>query len=134
MLSKWLEFVATTANSVAALSSCNRGKVGAVVFDDKNIISIAYNGTPEGESNECEKDGITCPNVVHAEMNAIAKICRSTSSSKGLYLYVTLSPCIECSKMIIACGFSRVYYEQEYRDISGLEMLRRHNLEVVKTK
>jgi len=107
-------------------SYCNRKKVGALLVKDKMIISDGYNGTPEGFENVCEDDnGTTKPYVLHAEANAITKVAKSNNSSLGSTLYVTTSPCIECSKLIIQAGIKRVVFCEKYRDTSGLELLER---------
>lgn len=112
-------------------SRATRNKVGAVLVKDKRIISIGYNGTPAGFPNECEVDGITKPEVLHAESNAISKCARSTENSEGSTLYVTLSPCLECSKLIIQCGISEVVYLEKYRDEKGLALLSQARVKVV---
>jgi len=107
-------------------SYCIRKKVGALLVKDKMIISDGYNGTPEGFENICEDDSrITKPYVLHAEANAITKVAKSNNSSLGSTLYVTTSPCIECSKLIIQSGIKRVVFCEKYRDTSGLELLER---------
>ncbi len=94
------------------------------------IISDGYNGTPAGFENVCEDEaGITKPYVLHAEANAITKVARSNNSSQGATLYVTASPCIECSKLIIQAGISRVVYQDEYRLTDGVDLLRRVGIE-----
>ena len=113
-------------------SYCIRRKVGALIVKDKMIISDGYNGTPAGFENVCEdEDGVTKPYVLHAEANAISKIARSSNSSEGATLYVTASPCIECSKLIIQAGIRRVVYAENYRLADGLELLRRAGVETV---
>ena len=112
-------------------SYCTRRKVGALVVKDKMIISDGYNGTPSGFENVCEDDNnVTKPYVLHAEANAITKLARSSNNSDGSTLYVTASPCLECSKLIIQAGIRRVVYGEEYRLADGLELLRRANIEV----
>jgi len=113
-------------------SYCQRRQVGALIVKDKMIISDGYNGTPSGFENICEDDeGLTKPYVLHAEANAITKIARSMNNSDGATLYVTDSPCIECSKLIIQAGIKRVIYAKEYRLTEGVELLRRAGIEVV---
>lgn len=116
----------------ATNSYCKRRKVGALLVKDKMIISDGYNGTPSGFENICEEDGVTKPYVLHAEANAISKIAKSGNSSAGATLYVTASPCIECSKLIIQSGISRVVYSDEYRLDDGIQLLRRAGIEVEK--
>ncbi len=114
-------------------SYCQRRKVGALIVKDKMIISDGYNGTPAGFENVCEDDesGLTKPYVLHAEANAITKIARSGNCSDGATLYVTTSPCIECSKLIIQAGIKRVVYREKYRVTDGLDLLERAGVETV---
>ena len=111
-------------------SYCQRRQVGALVVKDKMIISDGYNGTPSGFENICEEDGVTKPYVLHAEANAITKIARSNNSSNGATLYVTASPCMECSKLIIQSGIKRVVYGEKYRLMDGVELLERAGIQV----
>ncbi|MEC7880289.1 MAG: dCMP deaminase family protein [Bacteroidota bacterium] len=112
------------------LSYCERRKVGALIVKDKMIISDGYNGTPTGFENFCEDDeGYTKWYVLHAEANAIAKVSSSTQSTNGATLYITLSPCKECCKLIFQSGIIRVVYNKEYRDSSGLEFLEKAGVE-----
>lgn len=129
------------AKEIALNSYAQRNKVGAILVKDGNIIAIGYNGTPSGFENKCEESYVheisgvqkrTKREVLHAESNAIAKCARSVYSSKDSDLYVTLSPCFECSKMIIQSGIKRVFYEEEYRDLSGLELLKKANVDTIK--
>ena len=114
-------------------SYCKRRQVGAIIVKDRMIISDGYNGTPAGFENVCEDDnGVTKPYVLHAEANAITKVAKSGNSSEGATLYVTASPCMECSKLIIQAGIKRVVYRDEYRILDGVELLRRAGVEVVK--
>jgi len=112
-------------------SYCKRRKVGALIVKDKMIISDGYNGTPSGFENICEdEDGVTKPYVLHAEANAITKVAKSGNSSAGATLYVTASPCMECSKLIIQSGITRVVYRDAYRLMDGIELLKRAGIEV----
>ncbi len=112
-------------------SYCVRRQVGALVVKDKMIISDGYNGTPSGFENVCEDEhNVTKPYVLHAEANAITKLARSSNNSDGSTLYVTASPCLECSKLIIQSGIRRVVYGEEYRLSDGIELLRRANIEL----
>ncbi len=112
-------------------SYCKRRKVGALIVKDKMIISDGYNGTPSGFENICEdENGITKPYVLHAEANAITKVAKSGNSSQGATLYVTASPCLECAKLIIQAGISRVVYRDEYRLTDGVDLLRKAGIEV----
>ena len=108
------------------LSQCERKQVGAIIVKDRMIISDGYNGTPTGFENYCEDDeGYTKWYVLHAEANAILKVASSTQSCKGATLYITLSPCKECSKLIHQAGFVRVVYSEAYKDDSGLNFLKK---------
>ena len=114
-------------------SYCKRLQVGALIVKDKMIISDGYNGTPSGFENVCEDEsGATKPYVLHAEANAITKVAKSGNSSDGATLYVTASPCLECSKLIIQSGIRRVVYRDEYRLTDGIDLLRRAGIEVEK--
>lgn len=113
-------------------SYCVRRRVGALIVKDKMIISDGYNGTPSGFENVCElDDGRTKPYVLHAEANAITKIARSSNNSDGATLYVTTSPCMECSKLIIQSGIKRVVYCDTYHTMDGVDLLKRANIECV---
>ena len=114
------------ADEWSKLSYCKRRQVGALIVRDKMIISDGYNGTPSGFENICEDDkGYTKWYVLHAEANAIAKVSGSTQSTEGSTLYITLSPCKECSKLIFQSGISRVVYSKKYKDESGIEFLKK---------
>ena len=114
-------------------SYCKRRQVGALIVKDRMIISDGYNGTPSGFENICEdENGVTKPYVLHAEANAITKVAKSGNSSQGATLYVTASPCMECSKLIIQAGITRVVYKDEYRLTDGVDLLRRAGIEVEK--
>ena len=113
-------------------SYCIRRKVGALIVKDKMIISDGYNGTPSGFENICEDENDrTKPYVLHAEANAISKVARSYNSSEGATLYVTSSPCIECSKLIIQSGIRRVVYSEHYHQIDGIELLEKAGIETM---
>ena len=113
-------------------SYCQRRQVGCLVVKDKRIISDGYNGTPSGFENICEDDNnVTKPYVLHAEANAITKLARSHNNSDGSTLYVTASPCIECAKLIIHSGITRVVYGEKYRLMDGIELLERAGIEVI---
>ena len=114
------------AKTWGELSYCKRKKVGALIVKDRMIISDGYNGTPSGFENICEDDeNYTKWYVLHAEANAILKVAASTQSCKGATLYITLSPCKECSKLIHQSGLIRVVYSKVYKDTSGLDFLKR---------
>jgi len=112
-------------------SYCDRRKVGALIVKDRMIISDGYNGTPSGFENVCEDEtGVTKAYVLHAEANAITKVAKSNNSSLGATLYITDSPCIECAKLIIQAGITRVVYDRKYRITDGLELLERAEVEL----
>jgi len=113
-------------------SYCKRRQVGALLVKDKMIISDGYNGTPSGFENNCEdENNRTFPYVLHAEANAISKVAKSNNSSDGATLYVTSSPCLECSKLIIQAGIRRVVFYDNYRLEDGIDLLRKADIEVV---
>jgi dCMP deaminase len=113
------------------LSYCKRKQVGAIIVRDRMIISDGYNGTPSGFENCCEDDeGLTQWFVLHAEANAILKVARSTQSCENATLYITLSPCKECSKLIHQSGIKRVVYQNAYKDTSGVDFLIKAGVEV----
>jgi dCMP deaminase len=114
-------------------SHCQRMKVGCLIVKDKSIISDGYNGSPTGFPNICEDDSMTTlPYVLHAEANAITKLAKSTQSSDQSTLYVTLSPCYECSKLIIQSGIRRVVFSELYRKPESLVFLFESGIEIVK--
>ena len=113
------------AKEISTLSKCERAKVGAILVKDGNIISMSYNGTPAGMNNCCERNGLTVLEVVHAEMGAILKAARSGYAVDGSTLYLTLSPCVDCAKLILQSGIKRVLYLQEYRKTDGVEFLKK---------
>ena len=118
------------AYQFAKCSYAERRQVGAVIVKDGAIISFGYNGTPNGFDNCCEVNDTTKREVLHAESNAISKVAQSTISSTGATLYVTTSPCFDCSKLIIQSGIKKVYWTEAYRDLSGIELLKKANIEV----
>ena len=112
-------------------SYCKRRQVGALLVKDQMIISDGYNGTPSGFENVCEdENNKTKPYVLHAEANAITKVAKSGNSSDGATLYVTSSPCLECSKLIIQAGIKRVVFTESYRLEDGINLLKRANIEI----
>ena len=136
------------AYSVAKLSYAERRQVGCVIVKDQQIVSFGYNGTPSGFDNSCEEYSTQCKNecgcggcstsvtkkeVLHAESNALTKIAKSTMSSDEADLYTTTSPCFECAKLIIQSGIKRVFYNETYRDMSGVELLEKSNINVIRT-
>ena len=119
------------ANEWGKLSHCKRKRVGALIVKDRMIISDGYNGTPSGFENYCEDDeGYTKWYVLHAEANAILKVASSTQSCQGATLYITMSPCRECSKLIHQAGITRIVYEIGYKDNSGLDFLEKAGIEL----
>ncbi len=113
------------------LSHCERKKVGAVIVKDRMIISDGFNGTPTGFENPCEDEkGNTKWYVLHAEANAISKVASSTQSCEGATLYITLSPCKDCSKLIYQSGITRVVYQTAYKDDSGLVFLAKAGVQI----
>ena len=135
------------AYDIAELSYAERRKVGCIIVkDDDQIISFGYNGTPHGFDNSCEEinypefgyregvDGyeVTKSEVLHAESNAIAKLAKSTLSSKGAKLYITMSPCYQCAKLIIQSGIAEVFYDEEYREYGGILLLEKAHIKVTK--
>ncbi|TNF46963.1 MAG: dCMP deaminase family protein [Bacteroidetes bacterium] len=112
------------AEQWSLLSHCKRKKVGAIIVKDSMIISDGYNGTPAGFDNCCEDDaGNTHWYVLHAEANAILKVAKSTNNCKGATLYLTLSPCKDCSKLILQAGITRVVFRNAYKDTEGIDFL-----------
>lgn len=130
-LNKYDKAYLRIAQEWGKLSYCKRKHVGAIIVKDRMIISDGYNGTPSGFENCCEDDeGLTKWYVLHAEANAISKVARSTQSCEGATLYITLSPCRECSKLIHQSGIKRVVYQNGYRDTSGIDFLLKAGVEV----
>jgi dCMP deaminase len=120
------------AKTWASLSHCERKKVGAIIVKDGMIISDGYNGTPAGFDNCCETDtGETQWYVLHAEANAILKVAKSTNNCVGSTLYQTLSPCKDCSKLILQAGITKVVYINEYKDTAGIDFLKNAGVETV---
>ena len=116
-------------------SYCKRRQVGALLVKDKMIISDGYNGTPSGFENNCEdENNITFPYVLHAEANAITKVAKSNNSSDGATLYVTSSPCLECSKLIIQAGIARVVYYDNYHKEDGIRLLKEANIKTIQVE
>ena len=134
--SKLDEAYLNICNTWSQLSHAKRKKVGCIIVKDGAILSDGYNGTPKGFDNDCEitYNGIlkTKDEVLHDESNAITKLAKSTQSSLGATMYITISPCVECSKLIIQSGISRVVYKDFYRDDKGIQLLKQANIEVQK--
>lgn len=112
------------AKEISTLSHCVRSKVGAVLVKEGNIISFGYNGSPSGMHNDCEKENITFSHIIHAECNAILKAAKTGTSVNGGTLYLTLSPCLDCSKLILQSGIKRVVYLIAYRNLEGVDFLK----------
>lgn len=140
MKQKFVDAYMDVAHCFAELSTAERLKVGAIIVKDDRIISIGYNGMPSGWTNICEDimaDGHatwtkTKPEVIHAEVNAIAKLAKSPESGVGSMLFLTHSPCMQCAKQIYTAGIEEVIYKEEYRDCSGVEFLRKCGIKVTK--
>tara|TARA_Y100000589_G_scaffold291853_1_gene295609 strand:+ start:1052 stop:1432 length:381 start_codon:yes stop_codon:yes gene_type:complete len=119
------------AHEWGMLSHCDRKKVGAIIVKNGMIISDGFNGTPTGFDNHCEdEEGYTKWYVLHAEANAILKVAKSTNSCEGATLYLTLSPCKDCAKLIHQSGIKRLVYIKEYKDSSGLKFLKKAGVEL----
>lgn len=115
----------------ARLSHCKRRQVGAIIVKDGTIIADGYNGTPTGFENQCEdENGLTKWYVLHAEANAILKVARTTNNATGATLYLTNSPCKDCSKLVLQAGIKRLVYINAYKDTAGIDFLRKAGLEV----
>lgn len=120
------------ASEWSKLSYCKRKQVGAIIVKDRMIISDGYNGTPSGFENCCEdENNLTKWYVLHAEANAVLKVARSTQSCDGATLYITFSPCKDCSKLIHQSGIKRLVYHKLYKDSEGIEFLQKAGVEVV---
>ena len=123
------------ASEWAKLSHCKRKQVGALIVKDRMIISDGFNGTPTGFDNQCENENDhTKWHVLHAEANAILKVARSTQSCKDATLYLTMSPCKECSKLVHQSGIKRLVYKNAYSDMSGVEFLAKAGVEITELK
>lgn len=129
------------ADRAAQLSHARRLQVGAVIVKDDSVISYGYNGMPANWDNNCEdtvyqQDGTTSlktkPEVLHAESNAIAKLARSSQSGRDADIFITHAPCLDCAKLIYQSGISSVYYRNSYRDMAGLEFLKKSGIQVEK--
>jgi dCMP deaminase len=136
MKAKFTNLYIDIAKRVSELSYGQRLKVGAVIVKDHRILSYGYNGMPAGFDNSCEyeDDGVmvTKPEVIHAEINAIAKVARSTESCAGATMFITHSPCVDCAKMILQSGIYTVYYNTLYRNDGGRQLLSLGNVSVFK--
>ena len=136
MKQKFIDLYFDIAERISELSYAKRLKVGAVIVKNNRILSYGYNGTPAGFDNDCEywDDGhiVTKPEVIHAEMNAILKVTKSTESTEGSDLFLTHSPCMNCAKIVYQAGVSNLYYIHDYRDSAGLDFLRVNGIAVIK--
>ena len=132
MKEKFILFYFDVAKRVAELSHAKRLKVGAVIVKDHRILSYGYNGTPAGFDNCCEVENVTKPEVIHAEMNAIAKISYHGDSCKDATMFLTHAPCIECAKIILQSGICNVYYLEDYRSTAGVDLLKSRAITVTK--
>jgi len=136
MKPKFVRLYTKFAKDVAELSYAQNAKVGCVVVKNNRIISYGYNGTPPGQDNVCEEliDGVlvTKPDVLHAEENAILKLAKDGESGLGSDVFVTLSPCVHCARMILGAGVRKVFYSEDYRDSAGLNFLQNNGVEVEK--
>jgi dCMP deaminase len=120
------------AQSWSQLSHCVRKQVGAIIVKDEMIISDGYNGTPAGFENSCEDiNGNTQWYVLHAEANAILKVAKSTNNCKGATLYLTLSPCKDCSKLVLQAGIQRVVFQDSYKDTEGIDFLKSAGIDII---
>ena len=119
------------AQRISEMSHDTDHKVGTVIVKDNNILAFGFNGMPAGMSNECKHpNGSTLPEVIHAEANAICKLAKSTGSSEGATLYSTLSPCVECAKLIMQSGINRILFRETFKDDAGILLLLNNNKEV----
>ena len=119
------------ASVIAESSYCKKKQVGAIIVKDYNIIAVGYNGTPPGFDNNCEDcNDKTLPETLHAESNCISKCARSHSSSDGATMYCTLSPCINCAKIIIQSGIKRFVYNEQWKDNTGLLLLKKAKIQI----
>ena len=139
MNGKFIDYFMRVAEETAALSYARRLQVGCVIIKDRRILSIGYNGTPAGWDNCCEYNpddcmgydtGKTKPEVIHAESNALMKLCQSHDSSTGATVFITHAPCIDCAKLLYQAGIVEVIYKNEYRSTSGIEFLEKCGVNV----
>jgi len=139
MKQKFIDYYMDIAERTAKLSTAKRLKVGSIVVKNDRIVSIGYNGTPSGWTNECEylehriaQEPLlkTKPEVIHAEANAIAKLAKSTESGEGAVMFLTHAPCMDCAKQVYTAGISKVYYKNSYRSTDGIDFLNNCKVEV----
>lgn len=130
-MSKFDKFYMEVAAMTASLSYAKRAQVGAVAVRDRNILAFGYNGTLPGTGNVCEdEEGNTKPEVIHAEENLLMKLAKSSVSSEGSVVYITMSPCINCARLMANAGVSKIMYRDSYRDTSGIELLTNYGIQV----
>lgn len=130
-MSKFDKFYMEVAGMTASLSYAKRAQVGAVAVRDRNILAFGYNGTLPGTGNVCEdEEGNTKPEVIHAEENLLMKLAKSSVSSEGSVVYITMSPCINCARLMANAGVSKIMYRDSYRDTSGIELLTNYGIQV----
>jgi len=127
MKNKIIETHLKVARIYGQLSTATRLKVGCIIVKDDRIISIGYNGMPSGASNVCEEDGETKPEVLHAEANAILKLAKSNESGLDSSMFTTYAPCIHCAKLILQSGIKELYYEEDYKNEEGIELLQKYS-------
>jgi len=133
MKKKWIDAYYNVAKIFADLSYAERLKVGAVIVKDHRILSTGFNGTPSGWDNVCEDaNNKTKPEVLHAEENAILRLARDGDSGKDATMFLTHCPCINCSRMIYACGIKEVYYKEDYRSTDGVDFLIKCGVDIKK--
>ena len=122
----WDNFYLNIAKLTAQQSYASDRKVGAIIVKDDNIISFSYNGTLRGTHNDtCDQHGRTFATTLHAELQAIAKVARSTQSTEGSTMYCTTSPCIECAKAIVSAGIARVVYDTTWKYTEGIDFMKK---------
>lgn len=131
-MNKWDDYFMGTAKRTAELSYASRLKVGAVAVRNKRIICIGFNGTPPELPNECEKDGVTLPTVLHAEENLILYAAKVGISLQGCSIYITHQPCLNCARMVFGAGFREIIYGEAYRSDEGLKFLESVSLNIRK--
>lgn len=136
---RMINYYMKIAEITAELSRARRLQVGCVIVKNDNIVSFGWNGTPPGWDNNCEDEYIddvnftitltTRPEVIHAEANALMKLCRTHESSRGADLFLTHAPCIDCAKLIASAGINNVYYRNQYRNIDGIDFLKKSSIQ-----
>ena len=133
MKSKWKKAFIKCAKTFAECSSAERLKVGCIIVKDHKIISVGYNGTPDGWDNKCEDEtNTTYPYVLHAESNCLMKLAKTTGQSQRASMFVTHSPCYECAKLIYQAGIKKVYFNEIYRNTDGLDFLNKCGIKIIR--